>query len=207
GHREPLHLQACRRGGVHHHRGEGLEVLQPVELAGPEFARGERSLYHYFHDGGRKALDLVHGGEQLAGERSEELGWRTPRLRRRFFERARHHRVALARRSERLDDIAEVGRVQVAEEADETPIGKTRQAFAERDPLLERFLDFLVIERIRRAVDEAAPVRDGDAAPVPKKLDDARGPAFARGKGPFLAYRARMREELLGDLALLVVPF
>src|SRR5439155_16725098 len=81
-----------------------------------------------------------------------------------------------------------------------------RQTFAEGDSFLECFLDFLVIERVRRAVDQSAPVGDGDAAPVPEELDDARGAAFPSGKGPFLADRARMREELLGDLALLVVP-
>src|SRR2546422_6371265 len=35
--------------------------------------------------------------------------------------------VALARRTERLDDVAEVGGMLIAEEADEAPIGKARQ--------------------------------------------------------------------------------
>ena len=81
-----------------------------------------------------------------------------------------------------------------------------RQPFTEGDPFLERLLDLLVIERVGRAVDQPAPVGDGDAAPVPEELDDARGAAFARGEGPLLADRACMGEELLRDLALLVIP-
>src|SRR5438034_2503012 len=41
--------------------------------------------------------------------------------------RSRHDRVALARRRERLDDVAEVRGVQIAEKADEAPVGKARE--------------------------------------------------------------------------------
>src|SRR5207247_5923679 len=128
-----------------HDRGEGLEILKTVELAGAEFARGERGLYHHFDDGGREPLDLVHGGEQLAGERSEERGRRAPKTRKRLRQSTRHDLVALARRSERLDHVAEVGGMQIAEEADEAPVGKARKQHVGARGLGNRAL------RLRRA--------------------------------------------------------
>src|SRR5713226_8677680 len=85
--------------------------------------------------------------------------------------------------------------------------GNRRKALGEGDAFLERLFHFLVIERIGGTVDEAAPVGDGDAAPMSKELDNPRVAAFAQGPGPFLAHGARVSEELLGDLALLIVPF
>src|SRR5437868_15232872 len=46
-----------------------------------------------------------------------------------------------------------------------TTLFRSREAFGKVDALLERFLDFLVVQRVRRAVDQAAPIGDGRAAP------------------------------------------
>ncbi len=81
-----------------------------------------------------------------------------------------------------------------------------RHALGEPDAFLQRLLDLLVVQRVRGAVDQAAAVGDGDAAPVAQHLGDARFAPGRPGLLAFLADRARVGQELLGDLALVVVP-
>src|SRR6185436_860489 len=82
-----------------------------------------------------------------------------------------------------------------------------REPLAEADPFLEGLLHLLVVERVRGAVDEALAIRDRGAAPELEQLEDARLPPFARGRVALGADRERVREELLGDGGLLLVPF
>ena len=49
-----------------------------------------------------------------------------------------------------------------------------RQSFGKADPLLQRLLDFLVVQRVRRAVDQPAAIGDRRAAPPLQQLDDPR---------------------------------
>src|SRR5438552_520781 len=56
-----------------------------------------------------------------------------------------------------------------------------RQALGEAHALLQRFLDFLVIERVRRTVEQAPAIGDRDAAPGLQQLQHACRTALARG--------------------------
>src|SRR5712691_10499144 len=55
-------------------------------------------------------------------------------------EHARHDRKTLARRAERLDDVAEIGRMLVAKETEEAPVGKTREQHLRALGLRDRML-------------------------------------------------------------------
>ena len=69
-----------------------------------------------------------------------------------------------------------------------SPIG--RQALGEADAFLERLLDFLVVERVARRIDQAAAIGDGDAAPAIEQLDQLRrlaGLARARARSARMA--------------------
>src|SRR5437868_8235495 len=79
-----------------------------------------------------------------------------------------------------------------------TTLFRSREAFGKVDALLERFLDFLVVQRVRRAVDQAAPIGDGRAAPRLEQTLALLGP---RG-----AQRSGMHHEFVGDGTLLRVP-
>ena len=84
--------------------------------------------------------------------------------------------------------------------------GERRDAFGKANALFQRLLHFLVVERIRGAVDQAAAIGDRDPAPVVQQLRDPRRPSRALRGCAFGAQRARMVEELLRDLGLLEAP-
>ena len=65
--------------------------------------------------------------------------------------------------------------------------GERGQPFGKADPLLQRFFHLLVVERVRRAVDQSAAIGDGDAAPAVEQLENARRASFVAGA---LAFRA-----------------
>ena len=123
GHRQAFHGQRRAAGP----RGEGFEILQPVELPGLEAARGERRVQDHFDDGWREPLHFVDNWPQVGIDPAEERlrverrGWGALR------QHAAHHRVTLLRTAHGLDDVAEEGRVQVAEEADEASVAVTVQ--------------------------------------------------------------------------------
>lgn len=100
---EALHLHARSRCD----RRERLEILQPVELAGPEFFRCERRVDHDFDDVRREARDALDFRNQPVGERSEELADTRRLLGRSRGEHPRHRRIALLGRAHRLYDVAE----------------------------------------------------------------------------------------------------
>ena len=58
--------------------------------------------------------------------------------------------------------------------------GERCQPFGEADPLLQRLADFLVIQRVGRAVDQPAAIGDRDAAPSLQQLGDTRGARRSR---------------------------
>jgi hypothetical protein len=80
-----------------------------------------------------------------------------------------------------------------------------RQVLCEPDAFLERLFHFLVVERVRGAVDEPAPVGDRHAAPMPEQLGDPRVAALARAARSSRIVRAWARNSLC-DFALVVVP-
>ena len=80
------------------------------------------------------------------------------------------------------------------------------ERFREANALFERLRDLFVIQRVRRTVDQAAPIRDGHAAPRLQQLEHTWKPSF-RSRGRALgADRARVAEKLLRDLALVFRP-
>ncbi len=81
------------------------------------------------------------------------------------------------------------------------------QAFGETDALFERLLDFFVIERVRRTVDQPAAVRDRHAAPRLQQLQHARRASFASGRSALGANRAPVRQVFERDIAFVVGPF
>ena len=84
--------------------------------------------------------------------------------------------------------------------------GRGGEALGKADPLLERLLDLLVVQGVARRIDEAPAIGDGDPAPALDELADAGGASLGRGRGPLRPKDARVRQELLGDLALLLAP-
>ena len=107
---------------------------------------------------------------------------------------------AVGRRSSRAN--AQRARCAVVIHVDSTGVRPS----ANTDAFLERLFDLLVVQRVRRAVDQPAPVGDRHAAPVLQQFDDPRGARSRAAASRALADRARVREKLLGDLALFVVP-
>ena len=83
---------------------------------------------------------------------------------------------------------------------------KRRQAFREADALLERLLDFFVVQRVRRTVDQAPPIRDRYAAPVVQQVDDARRATLSCGLLTLDAQRGRMRNEFARDHDFVFAP-
>ena len=90
---------------------------------------------------------------------------------------ARKHRVGLGaggdqnRARGQLDAVLEGDRAGVPELVDLD--ARRRQPFGENDAFLERLGDFLVVEGVGGAVDHAAPVGDGHAAPALQQTKDA----------------------------------
>jgi hypothetical protein len=74
------------------------------------------------------------------------------------------------------------------------------EALGEHDPFLERLLDFLVVERVRGAVDQPPAVGDRHAAPALQELGDPRRQRLERRLRPLATDRPGMGQELLGDL-------
>ena len=77
--------------------------------------------------------------------------------------------------------------------------GERRQALAEPDALFQRLGDLLVIERVRRAVDEAPAVGDRHAAEALQQLDEAGRAALARRRRALGADRRGVGDELARD--------
>ena len=80
------------------------------------------------------------------------------------------------------------------------------QAFREHGAFFQGLLHFLVVEGVGGAVDEPAPVGDGNAAPVLQEFQHAGCPAFVFGMKALLPDFAGVVQELLGNLALLGIP-
>ena len=80
------------------------------------------------------------------------------------------------------------------------------EALDERDAFFQRFFHLLVVQRVRGAVDQAAPVHDGGPAPLAQHFRDARRAMLPARQLVLFAHGARMGQELLGDLAVQVVP-
>src|ERR1700682_4579842 len=81
-----------------------------------------------------------------------------------------------------------------------------RQPFRETNALLQRLFYFLVIERVRRAVDQATAIGDGHATPTLKQLQHARCTSVLRRRYALGADRSRMRQVFLRDLGLVGGP-
>src|SRR5947209_5266056 len=113
---------------------------------------------------GSPAFSMAHRSEEPTGEGREERPGRGVVRWGPSSEHARHDGITLARRTERFDDVAEIGRMLVAEEAEEAPVGETREqhlrALGLRDRMLrlERLsvlaagLEVLAVEREMRGV-------------------------------------------------------
>ncbi len=124
GHRQALHRQHGRgptRFGQP--RGQHLVVLQPVELARAEGARGGRGTQHHLDDGRRQPVHRVHRAPQARPGSARSARRRRPASPAAPAKRARHHGIAALRAAHRLHHVAEEARVQVAEEADEAAVG------------------------------------------------------------------------------------
>ncbi len=80
------------------------------------------------------------------------------------------------------------------------------QAFRVDDAFFQRLFDFLVIERVRRAVDHAFAIRHGDAAPAAQQFEDAGRLAGRSRACPLGADRMRVRKEFRGHLGVLSAP-
>ena len=81
--------------------------------------------------------------------------------------------------------------------------GERRQPFGEADALLQRLLHFLVVERVRRAVDQPPAVGDRRRRPTRAAARRCAAARPARAAAARSARnRARMRQELLRDRAL-----
>ena len=147
---------------------------------------------------------LVEGAEVLAVDESV----------RRIL--ARQHGVGLgtrrhedgACRKRRLDLLAALfsGHLEGAGMAVGVDLDRhRRQAFGEADVLFQRLEHFLVVQGVGRRIDQPTAVSDGDAAPAVDQPGDVGRAALAGGLRPLLADRMSVRDELVGDLALLVV--
>jgi len=95
-----------------------------------------------------------------------------------------------------LRSVREFDRGSMAMRIDLDALG--RQVLEENDAFFERLRDFLVVQRVRRAVDHAAAVGDGRAAPGLEERELLR-----RGRIP---ENPRVREEFFRDLLLLAAP-
>ncbi len=124
GEREPFHREARAFDAAR----PRFEILQPIELPGPEAPCGERRTHDDFDDHRRQSLDLVHGRAQLVVELSEEqrIGLGGSRLD--LCEHAAHERIALLRRAHRFHDVAEKRRMHVAEIAHAAAVGARSKA-------------------------------------------------------------------------------
>ena len=118
-----VHPGARQRDALHQHARpvdlarEHLEVLQAIELAGPEAPRGGRRLDHDLDDQRRQTCHLLHRRPQILVHPPDEL--RVAQVRRRPDPREHtgDHRIALLGAAQRLDHVAEVRGMHVAEVA------------------------------------------------------------------------------------------
>ncbi len=123
GHRQAFHgQQGAPMPGSREPRRQHLEVLQPVELAGPEGAGGGGGVHHHLDDGRRQAVHRMH--RAATGRRGSARSGRrrTLRVAGRRSERAGDDGIAALGAAHRLHHVAEEARVQVAEEADEAAV-------------------------------------------------------------------------------------
>src|SRR6185436_5973249 len=88
-----------------------------------KFARRAWRTHHDFDDRRRQALDAMHRRDELIGELAEEGLARDRSLRRTLRKDPRDDRVALLRGTHRLDDVAEIRWMDIAEVADEAAVG------------------------------------------------------------------------------------
>ena len=77
-----------------------------------------------------------------------------------------------------------------------------RQPFRETNAFFQRFLDFLVIERIRRTVDETTAIGDGRPAPALEQLQHPRWTPLLRRRRALGADSAGMSQIFLRDVGL-----
>ncbi len=83
-------------------------------------------------------------------------------------------------------------------------LNRTRvQAFGEHDAFLQREFHFFVVQRVRRAVDEALAVDDRRAAPRAQQRELVGCSPFPHRGGALGAQRARVGDEFLCNAALL----
>jgi hypothetical protein len=68
-----------------------------------------------------------------------------------------------------------------------------REVLGEADAFLQRLLDLLVVQRVGRAVDQLAAIRERDAAPRLDQLGDARVASLGRGRALGADARGRGR--------------
>ena len=107
--------------------GQGLEVLQAVELARLEPARRGGRLDDHFDDRRRQAPDLCTVGAPVAIRAGRGTPHRCRRLPGGFCaQHPRDDRETLLGRAQRLHDVAEVRRVQVAEDTRRSGRRRTR---------------------------------------------------------------------------------
>ena len=81
-----------------------------------------------------------------------------------------------------------------------------RKGLGEADAFFQRFFHLFVIERVRGAVEQAAAVGYGCAAPGAEQFNDVRLAILGRSGGALLADGTGVGEEFLGDLALFRAP-
>ena len=79
---------------------------------------------------------------------------------------------------------------------------RRRQVFREADAFLQGLLHFFVIQRVGRAVDQALPVGEGNAAPGLQQFQHARLAALFGGAYPLHADGARVRQEFIRNSPL-----
>ena len=130
--------------------------------------------------------------------REHRVGLRSRRDEDRPRRQASRARTRATRRRRRCDAARPRARARGRSASTSTPIGVSPSA--KRMPSSSAFSHFLVIERVRRAVDRAAAIGDRHAAPRLQQLEDAG----ARSRPPLQrvplgANRTRVREELVGD--------
>ena len=85
--------------------------------------------------------------------------------------------------------------------------GERRKAFGETDAFLQRLFHFLVVQRVRRAVDQALAIGDRGSAPRLQQLrDGGRGDRSATAFARSARIGARMEKEFLGDQEFVLGP-
>ena len=81
-----------------------------------------------------------------------------------------------------------------------------REAFGKRDAFLQRQFHLLMIQGVRRTVDQPAAIGEGDTAPALEQLDDLRFAPLVFGVFTFIANCAGVCQKFFGDLAVFIAP-